>query len=91
MNESDTDANTKAIDSLLNFETVKYFGTEAEAARFDALDGRYENAAIHIWTSLAGLNFGQARDLHHRHDRSAWWLAATASGRDASDASATSS
>ncbi len=61
MNDSDTDANTKAIDSLLNFETVKYFGNEAmEARRFDASMARYEKAAIQTWTSLGWLNFGQA-------------------------------
>ncbi|MGP2491848.1 ABCB family ABC transporter ATP-binding protein/permease [Mesorhizobium sp. PUT5] len=60
MNDSDTDANTKAIDSLLNFETVKYFGNEAmEAQRFDRSMARYELAATRIWTSLGWLNFGQ--------------------------------
>jgi ATP-binding cassette subfamily B protein len=60
MNDSDTDANTKAIDSLLNFETVKYFGNEAmEAERFDRSMARYETAATRIWTSLGWLNFGQ--------------------------------
>ncbi len=60
MNDSDTDANTKAIDSLLNFETVKYFGNEAmEAERFDRSMARYELAATRIWTSLGWLNFGQ--------------------------------
>jgi ATP-binding cassette subfamily B protein len=60
MNDSDTDANTKAIDSLLNFETVKYFGNEAmEAERFDRSMARYEIAATKIWTSLGWLNFGQ--------------------------------
>lgn len=53
MNDSDTDANTKAIDSLLNFETVKYFGNETmEAKRFDASMARYEDAATKTWTSL---------------------------------------
>ncbi|MEJ5079304.1 ABCB family ABC transporter ATP-binding protein/permease [Ochrobactrum sp. MYb379] len=61
MNDSDTDANTKAIDSLLNFETVKYFGNETmEAERFDASMARYEDAATKTWTSLGWLNFGQA-------------------------------
>ncbi|KXF78071.1 metal ABC transporter permease [Paramesorhizobium deserti] len=61
MNDSDTDANTKAIDSLLNFETVKYFGNEAmEARRFDGAMARYEEAATKTWTSLGWLNFGQA-------------------------------
>ncbi|WP_404933299.1 ABC transporter ATP-binding protein/permease [Nitratireductor sp. ac15] len=60
MNDSDTDANTKAIDSLLNFETVKYFNNEAmEARRFDRSMARYEDAATRTWTSLGWLNFGQ--------------------------------
>ena len=60
MNESDNDANSKAIDSLLNFETVKYFGNEKmEARRFDRAMERYEGAAVRIWTSLAWLNIGQ--------------------------------
>ncbi|MBK1623900.1 ABCB family ABC transporter ATP-binding protein/permease [Afifella marina] len=60
MNDSDTDANSKAIDSLLNFETVKYFGNEAmETERFDGAMSRYEMAATKTWTSLAWLNFGQ--------------------------------
>jgi ATP-binding cassette subfamily B protein len=61
MNESDQDAHSKAIDSLLNFETVKYFGNEMmEAGRYDRAMARYENAAIRIWTSLAWLNIGQS-------------------------------
>lgn len=61
MNESDTEANTRAIDSLLNFETVKYFGNEnLEAKRFDASMAGYEKAAIKTWVSLGWLNFGQA-------------------------------
>ncbi|WP_417684143.1 ABCB family ABC transporter ATP-binding protein/permease [Roseibium sp.] len=60
MNDSDTDANSKAIDSLLNFETVKYFGNEnMEAERFDVSMAKYEKAATRTWTSLAWLNFGQ--------------------------------
>ena len=60
MNESDQDAHSKAIDSLLNFETVKYFGNEKlEAGRFDRAMARYEKAATEIWTSLAWLNIGQ--------------------------------
>ncbi|MET3854138.1 ABC transporter ATP-binding protein/permease [Rhizobium sp. OAE497] len=60
MNDSDTDANTKAIDSLLNFETVKYFGNEEmEAKRFDKSMEKYEKAATDVWTSLGWLNFGQ--------------------------------
>ncbi len=61
MNDSDTEANSKAIDSLLNFETVKYFGNEAmELERFDRSMKDYESAAIRMWTSLGFLNFGQA-------------------------------
>ncbi|MDJ1159866.1 ABC transporter ATP-binding protein/permease [Chelatococcus sp. SYSU_G07232] len=61
MNESDTDANTKAVDSLLNYETVKYFGAEArETARYDKSMERYERASIQTYTSLAVLNAGQA-------------------------------
>ena len=60
MNDQDTDANQKAIDSLLNFETVKYFGAEArEARRYDAAMEGYEEAAIKTSYSLAMLNFGQ--------------------------------
>src|ERR1700760_4722322 len=61
MNDSDTDANTKAIDSLLNYETVKYFGAETrEAARYDRSMERYEEASVKTYTSLAVLNTGQA-------------------------------
>ncbi len=61
MNESDTDANTKAIDSLLNFETVKYFGAEKrEAARYDRAMARYERMSVRTYVSLAVLNAGQA-------------------------------
>ncbi|MGC9417560.1 MAG: ABCB family ABC transporter ATP-binding protein/permease [Rhodovulum sp.] len=61
MNEQDTDANQKAIDSLLNFETVKYFGAERrEAERYDQAMAGYEEAAIKTSYSLAFLNFGQA-------------------------------
>ena len=60
MNRSDTEANTKAVDSLLNFETVKYFNNEEmEARRFDKSMERYEEAATKTWTSLGWLNFGQ--------------------------------
>ena len=60
MNDSDTDANTKAVDSLLNYETVKYFNNEdMEARRFDRSMARYEDAATKTWTSLGWLNFGQ--------------------------------
>ncbi len=61
MNDQDNDANQKAIDSLLNFETVKYFGAEArEAARYDAAMEGYERAAIKTNYTLAFLNFGQS-------------------------------
>ena len=61
MNDADNDANTKALDSLLNYETVKYFGNEEhEAARFDRSLIKYEQAAVRTWTSLAVLNAGQA-------------------------------
>jgi ATP-binding cassette, subfamily B, heavy metal transporter len=61
MNDSDTEANTKAIDSLLNYETVKYFGAETrEAQRYDRSMERYEQASVKTYTSLAVLNTGQA-------------------------------
>jgi ATP-binding cassette, subfamily B, heavy metal transporter len=61
MNAADNDAGTKAIDSLLNFETVKYFGNENhEAKRYDSAMEIYEGAAIKTWVSLAMLNAGQA-------------------------------
>ncbi len=61
MNDQDTDANQKAVDSLLNFETVKYFGAERwEADRYDVAMANYENAAIRTNYSLAFLNFGQS-------------------------------
>ena len=61
MNDSDTEANTKAIDLLLNYETVKYFGSEErEAARYDHSMERYERASVKTYTSLAVLNTGQA-------------------------------
>jgi len=60
MNESDTDANTKSVDSLLNYETVKYFGNEEmEARRFDESMASYEKSATQVWTSLGWLNMGQ--------------------------------
>ena len=60
MNDQDTDANQKAIDSLLNYETVKYFGAEQrEAGRYDAAMAKYEEAAVKTNNSLALLNFGQ--------------------------------
>jgi ATP-binding cassette, subfamily B, heavy metal transporter len=61
MNDSDNDANVKAIDSLLNYETVKYFvAEEREARRYDRSMARYEEASIKAYTSLAVLNGGQA-------------------------------
>ncbi|HEY1982867.1 MAG TPA: ABC transporter ATP-binding protein/permease [Xanthobacteraceae bacterium] len=61
MNESDTDANVKAIDSLLNYETVKYFSAETrETNRYDRSMARYEDASVDAYTSLAVLNAGQA-------------------------------
>jgi len=61
MNDSDTDANQKAIDSLLNFETVKYFGAEErEAKRYDVSMAGYEAAALKTSYTLAFLNFGQS-------------------------------
>lgn len=60
MNETDNQATTRAVDSLLNFETVKYFGNEDhEARRFDTALKRYEDAAIQSGSSLALLNIGQ--------------------------------
>ena len=61
MNDSDSDANTKAIDLLLNYETVKYFvAEEREASRYDRTMARYEDASVKAYTSLAVLNAGQA-------------------------------
>src|SRR3954469_26076099 len=61
MNDSDTDANIKAIDSLLNYETVKYFvAEEREASRYDRSMERYEVASVEAYVSLAVLNAGQA-------------------------------
>src|SRR5471030_439268 len=61
MNDSDTEANTKAIDSLLNYETVKYFSAEErETKRYDRSMARYEDASVKAYTSLAVLNAGQA-------------------------------
>jgi ABC-type transport system involved in Fe-S cluster assembly fused permease/ATPase subunit len=60
MNERNSEANTKAIDSLLNFETVKYFANEEhEARRYDAALQAYEHAAVRSETTLAALNLGQ--------------------------------
>jgi ATP-binding cassette, subfamily B, heavy metal transporter len=61
MNESDSDANTKAIDSLLNYETVKYFGAEdRERARYDRSMARYEQTSVEAYVSVTVLNAGQA-------------------------------
>ena len=61
MNDSDTDANVRAVDSLLNYETVKYFGSERlEAERYDKSMARFERASTQTYTSLAVLNAGQA-------------------------------
>ena len=61
MNDSDTDANVKAVDSLLNYETVKYFvAEEREARRYDRSMARYEQASVQAYVSLAVLNAGQA-------------------------------
>jgi ATP-binding cassette subfamily B protein len=58
--EADTEASTKAVDSLLNYETVKYFGNESwEANRFDASMAKYERASVQTYNSLAILNSGQ--------------------------------
>ncbi|KAH7564701.1 hypothetical protein JRO89_XS09G0007900 [Xanthoceras sorbifolium] len=60
MNKADNDASTRAIDSLINYETVKYFNNEAfEAAQYDGFLKRYEDAALKTQRSLASLNFGQ--------------------------------
>src|SRR5207342_423163 len=61
MNDSDTDANVKAVDSLLNYETVKYFtAEERESRRYDRSMERYEEASVQAYVSLAVLNAGQA-------------------------------
>src|SRR6185437_6659387 len=61
MNDSDSEANAKAIDSLLNYETVKYFGAEPhEIRRYDVTMARYEVASVKSYVSLAVLNLGQA-------------------------------
>jgi ATP-binding cassette subfamily B protein len=60
MNDADTDSMAKAVDSLLNYETVKYFNNEAlEIRRYDGATAKYEAAAVKTYTSLAWLNFGQ--------------------------------
>lgn len=61
MNDTDNEARTRTVDSLLNYETVKYFGNEAlEARRFDRALARYERAAVQSQVSLNMLNLGQA-------------------------------
>lgn len=61
MNDQDNDANQKAVDSLLNYETVKYFNADArEIARYDTAMAAYEKAAVKTEYSLAFLNFGQS-------------------------------
>ena len=70
MNESDVDANVKAIDSLLNYETVKYFGAERrEAERYDKSMAIYENASIRSYISLARAQRRAGGDLHGRPRR----------------------
>ena len=70
MNDTDNDASTKSLDSLINYETVKYFGNEAhEAQRYDHALARYERAAVRVQVSLNMLNLGQAVDHRHRPDR----------------------
>ena len=67
MNERDSEANTKAIDSLLNFETVKYFANEEhEARRFDVALQAYEHAAVKSQTTLVA---PQCRPGHDHRDR----------------------
>ena len=61
MNDTDNDASTKSLDSLINYETVKYFGNEEhEAQRYDHALARYERAAVRVQVSLNVLNLGQA-------------------------------
>jgi ATP-binding cassette subfamily B protein len=61
MNDTDNDASTKALDSLLNYETVKYFGNEAhEAQRYDHALSKFERASVRVQVSLNFLNLGQA-------------------------------
>ena len=72
MNESDSDANTKAIDSLLNFETVKYFGAEErEAARYDKAMARYERLSVRTYIIAGRAERGAGGHFHLRLDRTA--------------------
>src|SRR5258708_33484555 len=65
MNESDTEANTKAIDSLLNYETVKSFGSEERAAvRYESSMARYEQARVQTYTSNAYNNTGHTNHFY---------------------------
>ena len=67
MNDSDTDANTKAIDSLLNYETVKYFSAEErEAQRYDRSMERYEDASVEVLYLARRAQCRAGGDLHHR-------------------------
>jgi ABC-type transport system involved in Fe-S cluster assembly fused permease/ATPase subunit len=60
MNRLDSEANNQAVDSLINYETVKYFGNEGfESRRYDETLGRWEDAAVKSQTSMSALNFGQ--------------------------------
>ena len=69
LNETDNEASSKSLDSLLNYETVKYFGNEAhEAARYDKALARYERAAVRVQVSLNMLNLGSGRDHRDRPD-----------------------
>ena len=70
MNELDTEANTKAIDSLLNYETVKYFGAEErEAERYDRSMERYEKASVQVLDLARRAQPGPGGDLHRRARR----------------------
>ena len=69
MNDTDNDASTKSLDSLINYETVKYFGNEEhEAQRYDHALARYERAAVRVQVSLNVLNLGSGGDHRHRPD-----------------------
>ena len=73
MNDSDTDANTKAIDSLLNYETVKYFAAEErEARRYDRSMERYETRERQVLRLAERAQRRPGGDLHHRARRRPW-------------------